>query len=181
LSSDPSEQRSAATAVVQAPWGAPLRVVGTHLDHKLERHRLDQLHEIERSLEAGLNDGILMGDLNALHEADYTAWRWEDIQRIRLVNGLPPAQTHLTDDLFGRMALGDAAQASKKGTEPTSRYGTRVDYVLKGAAVRAEFAPGSYRVWRVIDLGISDDNAVVVDITKPAESSKCHPPRTGGA
>ena len=84
---------------------------------------------------------------------------------------LRSARTELTDWLRGRLAMEDAHDARPEGTplSATCPYGTRVDYVLVGPRSPVTAAPGTYRVLDAISEGLTDHDAVTVDLVpRPA-------------
>jgi hypothetical protein len=111
---------------------------------------------VVRSTIAGLGGGphLLLGDLNALHRADYTSERWQEIHDVRAAGSWELPRTSLTNWLLspGAATGGDGGSVSEGGAgyvdarvcgtarvdtavEPTCHYGTRIDYILLGTPV----------------------------------------------
>lgn len=150
LSSGLAERRAA--FVSRLPWeGGSLTIAGTHLDHLLEHHRLEQLesllHGLDELPDAGLV--LLAGDLNAVRLADYDAAALKRIRTQREQNGLEPPMGDVTArleaggwiDLWREArALGPEGQqvasggCARYGNLGTCWFGTRVDYLLAAAS-----------------------------------------------
>ena len=58
----------------------------------------------------------------------------------------------------------EAAPQGEIWVAPTCRYGTRVDYALLGPACPAKFVADSYRVLPAMAQGVSDHDAVSVEL-----------------
>ncbi|MFT5682882.1 MAG: endonuclease/exonuclease/phosphatase family metal-dependent hydrolase [Myxococcota bacterium] len=150
-----AETRSAVDAVIDLPGGA-LRVCCTHLDHVLEPTRLAQWTALSAQT-GGVAGGVLCGDLNALRRSDYTDAEWAKITAERAEGCWELPRHDLLDTLLDA-GFQDAADGTPP--EPTSRFGTRIDYVL--------LAPGC--PWRAVEIatlptldrGITDHNGVLV-------------------
>ena len=157
------ETRSAAVADLRMS-GVRTRLIATHLDHLTEPDRVRQLQHLAASID--LTEGVLMGDLNALTRADYDTARWEELGVQRLRAGVSPARTEVTDWLREDLAMEDAHDARPEGAplSATCPYGTRVDYVLIGPRCPMAAAPGSYRVLDSMSGGLTDHDAVTVEL-----------------
>lgn len=157
------ELRSAVEVEVRAPWG-PLRVLGTHLEHLREEDRLRQLRHLHGR--ADLESAVLLGDLNSLRRSDYTAERWEEIAEQRARTRLTAPAIEVTSALFEELQLIDAHDARVPGEPlaPTCPYGTRIDYICIGRASGARPTPGSYRVLDAMGPGLTDHDAVLVEL-----------------
>lgn len=163
--SDLGEARSAAVADIETEDGS-IRAIATHLDHLSEECRLMQARHLAEGAGLDLSKSLLLGDLNALTRGDYTAATWEKVMGQRAAAGLSPAATDLTSWLLQDLGLEDAQSARPNAHEftPTCPYGTRVDYILAGPRCSLRIVDGSYRVHRTINRGITDHNAVVVQL-----------------
>lgn len=157
------ETRSAAVADLRMS-GVRTRLIATHLDHLTEPDRVRQLQHLAASVD--LTEGVLMGDLNALTRADYDTARWEELGVQRLRAGVSPARTEVTDWLREDLAMEDAHDARPEGAplSATCPYGTRVDYVLIGPRCPMAAVPGSYRVLDSMSGGLTDHDAVTVEL-----------------
>lgn len=119
----------------------PCRVICLHLDHRNEVVRLKEIHTIVQDMNANgyPKFDFWMGDFNALTESDYTKNEWNDIATVRAENHWEHPVSNLTDFMTlhrtkksARLGLRDAFAAAleRHGTVGTSRFHTRVDYVL---------------------------------------------------
>ncbi len=153
------ELRSAVCAEVVLPEG-DLRVCCTHLDHVLESARLAQWAALSAATD-GVAGGLLCGDLNALRRDDYTQTQWAEIAASR-AEGRWEAPEHALLDVLLAAGLQDAAEHTDR--LPTSRFDTRIDYILA-----APDCP-----WRLSDLttlptlarGITDHNGLLVRLSR---------------
>lgn len=138
--------------------GAPLSVCVTHLDHVDEDRRLKQLAQIRRDLTSS-PPLIILGDLNALYEADYNAAHFARIAASRRAALIEPPRVDLM------RSLTQAYQVFPEQFKPTCPYGTRVDYALLS---RAGLASSQWVVSHaeITDIVASDHAAVVVDLRK---------------
>ena len=157
--------RSAAVATLETEAGM-LEAVATHLDHLSERSRLRQVRHLAHGAGLDLTRGLLLGDLNALTRADYDSARWEQVGAERRSAGLSPPSAELTGWLAAELSLEDAHDARPEGAAfaPTCPYGTRVDYVLAGPRCPLRARRDSYRVLGAMERGITDHDAVVVEL-----------------
>lgn len=146
--------------------------IGTHLDWRREEARLEQLHQLlddpwedNPIKEAGY---LLCGDLNALTRTDYCDKEWERIAQDRRSAGfyLQGPRGDLLAVLRERGFSDSAACKSAAPLEPglwtTSRFRTRIDYILSSRDFRGTFA--NYRVVDAQSGGLSDHNLVYVDV-----------------
>lgn len=163
--SELGEARSAAVADIETEGGS-FRAIATHLDHLSEECRLIQARHLAEDASLDLSRSLLLGDLNALTRGDYTKATWEKVMGQRAAAGLSPAAADLTDWLLQGLGFEDAHAARPRPYEftPTCSYSTRVDYILVGPRCSLRTVDGSYRVHRTIDRGITDHNAVAVQL-----------------
>jgi len=160
------EERSAAVGEITV-HGTSLRLVSTHLAHGSEEERQHQLAQLTHHTTLDLSSSILLGDLNALTRTDYTDSRWQVICGQRKRAGISPPSANLMDGLRDGLHFADAVDASsapRHETRTTSRFGTRVDYILRGPTCAARWVPDTYRVVPTRAQNISDHEAVAVDI-----------------
>ncbi len=126
LSATFSEERSAVVADLGF-GGSTVRVCCTHLDHVSAESRQEQWESLRE--QADLEAAVVCGDLNALTRSDYSEAAWEEIAAVREESAWEPPVSVLMDALedsgFVDVATGHDIQG-------TSRFGTRIDYVLLG-------------------------------------------------
>jgi endonuclease/exonuclease/phosphatase family metal-dependent hydrolase len=160
------EPRSAAVARLGVGDGSAL-FAATHLDHTAEADRLAQLRHLFEEERLDSTACVLMGDLNALTRADYDEDAWARVASARELAGLPPPVHDLTDWLRGELRFQDAHDARPAGAAfaPTCPYGTRVDYVLLGEHCPLRPVEGTYRVLDAIGPGLTDHDAVSVELS----------------
>eukprot|EP01062_Namystynia_karyoxenos_P017183 TRINITY_DN16308_c0_g1_i2.p1 TRINITY_DN16308_c0_g1~~TRINITY_DN16308_c0_g1_i2.p1 ORF type:complete len:357 (+),score=63.38 TRINITY_DN16308_c0_g1_i2:78-1073(+) len=166
------EPRSA----VAAQLGSGLVAVCAHLDAYTEGARMRQWQDLlpllgefcggDEARPCGDRAVLLMGDLNALRAADYSAERWSAIAAERGRGMIQAPQRHLTDAVEAagfRDCRREAAVA--EGALATCRHRVRVDYIYA--------SPGALRDWRVARLahapfyeagGVTDHALVVCDL-----------------
>eukprot|EP01029_Cantina_marsupialis_P028713 TRINITY_DN777913_c0_g1_i1.p1 TRINITY_DN777913_c0_g1~~TRINITY_DN777913_c0_g1_i1.p1 ORF type:complete len:317 (-),score=69.04 TRINITY_DN777913_c0_g1_i1:881-1831(-) len=160
-----SERRCFVMASIQTPFNQPLNVIGTHLDHICETHRIRQINLLEDYIEDTYlaDDHFLIGDMNSLTKSDYDDDKWNEIARIRELSHWEPPHNDLTNKFKEEHEYDDSIVASKSKVPPvdsTCRFNTRIDYILhKGS--KWSFVPGSYNV---CTEKVSDHQMVYVDI-----------------
>ena len=117
---------------ITAPGDKALTVYITHLDHRSEKHRLDQFWAVERLLER--NSGqphILVGDFNALAESDYVSPAvLAELSDLHSERGWPPPEFGLIRHILAA-GYSDAAAECRTGSRPTwpaQQPERRVDY-----------------------------------------------------
>ncbi|MFT5682648.1 MAG: endonuclease/exonuclease/phosphatase family metal-dependent hydrolase [Myxococcota bacterium] len=154
LSATFTEDRSAVVADLQ--WkGETVQVCCTHLDHVSADNRLEQWESLTEQVD--LTAGVLCGDLNALTRADYRDPAWEEIAAVREQSAWEPPVSTLMDAIE---AEGFADAAEGYDILGTSRFGTRIDYVLLGADCTLTVVG-----YDTVDVGgISDHSVVVVEL-----------------
>jgi len=160
------EDRSAALADAVI-HGVTIRLAATHLAHGSEEERRHQLGQLVTHPTLDFGSSILLGDLNALTRSDHTECRWEAITEQRRRAGISAPRFEFMNWLRGELGFSDAIQASATpdgDAETTSRFGTRVDYILRGRTCAARWIAGSYRIISARADNISDHEAVAVDI-----------------
>lgn len=144
-----SHRESRSAVAVDLDCG--LRVVCTHLDHRDEDVRLNQLSQLSTALgQSSPLPLLLLGDFNALRRLDYSDAAWEALVRSRARVDIE-SETRVTEELqrppdaTGGWGLTDCrAVAGRVGGETaTSVYGARVDYVWASAAALEQ--------WRVAE------------------------------
>jgi endonuclease/exonuclease/phosphatase family metal-dependent hydrolase len=116
----PHEMRSALYAETR-----DMKVVITHLDHVDEDIRLAQWGQLMEW--APRDTDIIMGDLNTLRLDDYTAEAMEKVTRDRLRTNWEPPRGEL-------IRLVETQWAVSPFQKGTSRFDTRVDYILHNPA-----------------------------------------------
>ena len=154
-----TEQRSAADAVIALPEGA-LRVCCVHLDHVLEDLRLAQWAALSAETDA-VAGGLLCGDLNALCRSDYSASQWAVIAEGRRTSRWEVPESRLMETIF---AAGFRDAAAGCEIAPTSRFNTRIDYILAADDCPWRFA--RYTTVEALALGVTDHNGVMVRLTR---------------
>lgn len=114
----------------------------THLDHKDEDIRLKQtrklydiINEERRTLYNGKNFmHFITGDFNALCREDYSYEEWQDIANIRKQNNWESPKTDVMNMFTKQLGyydlLGDFCRSKNVKVPMTSRFDTRVDYIL---------------------------------------------------
>lgn len=162
------ELRSAAIAGVEMEIGVVV-VAATHLDHIDEGRRVRQFELLHDALARRGSAALVLGDFNALRASDYEAARWEAIAAVRRRNDWEAP----SDELMQRIdALGwvdlvrihaapspDAPMPARLAV--TSRFDTRIDYVMASRALAPRL---SVTAVDVIESDASDHRAVVVDV-----------------
>lgn len=111
--------------------GNIITIYVTHLDHVLEKNRIEQWKTFNLVCEANgdyKKKHIVLGDLNALTQTDYTLKRNMEIAAQRRAAKLEDPTSQLMD-LITNQGYHDVAQYSAC-TTPTSRFNTRIDYIL---------------------------------------------------
>lgn len=74
--------RNVLKATIEVPKAGDINFLCTHLDHLDENWRMKQINTILRSTEG---PHILAGCLNSLDETDYSAERWADIVKVKML------------------------------------------------------------------------------------------------
>ncbi|XVF21842.1 hypothetical protein REPUB_Repub12eG0124500 [Reevesia pubescens] len=168
---DDTDFRNVLKATIDVPQTGEIDFHCTHLDHLDENWRMKQINAIIQS-----NDGphILAGGLNSLEETDYSTERWTDIVKYYEEMGKPIPKVEVMKFLKNKQYT-DAKDfagecepvvviAKGQSVQGTSKYGTRVDYILASPNSPYKFVPGSYSV--LSSKGTSDHHIVKVDIIK---------------
>ncbi len=125
-------KRSAFRVVLKHIETAKLMIVYViHLDHLSESNRIKQFKAFNEVCNANgdyKRKYVVLGDLNALTQTDYTVQRDMEITIQRRHNKIEDPSSELTD-LISNQGFFDAAQHF--GTpQSTSRFNTRIDYIL---------------------------------------------------
>lgn len=81
-----------------SPSTKMIQVVMTHLDHRSELARMEQLEELFAHIDKE-KPHILMGDFNCLNRSDYTEEVWEKLYQIRKKNSWELPVSDLTESL----------------------------------------------------------------------------------
>ncbi|KAM0954284.1 putative endonuclease/exonuclease/phosphatase [Dioscorea sansibarensis] len=167
---DDTDFRNVLKATIEVPRVGEISLHCTHLDHLDENWRMKQIKAILRP-----EDGphILLGGLNSLDESDYSSERWNDIIKYYEEIGKPTPKVEVMKFLKSKEYVDaknyagecEAVVVVAKGqdVQGTSKYGTRVDYILASPNSPYEFVPGSYGV--ISSKRTSDHHIVKVDIT----------------
>lgn len=148
--------------------GRLFHIYSTHLDHQDEQIRLYQIEKLKEIIEhekQQLYDGrefthLLLGDFNSLTRSDYTEEVWNEITEIRKKNDWEPPQTDVMDTLkdMGYVDLiGEYCKSKGQEVPLTSRFDTRVDYILSNESLRVKHAG-------VINSYASDHLPVYIDL-----------------
>eukprot|EP00730_Choanoeca_flexa_P007030 TRINITY_DN12269_c1_g4_i1.p1 TRINITY_DN12269_c1_g4~~TRINITY_DN12269_c1_g4_i1.p1 ORF type:complete len:300 (+),score=14.42 TRINITY_DN12269_c1_g4_i1:12-911(+) len=139
----------------------PLDIVTCHLDHVSERTRLAQAKAyFSRHLDAA-SAQVWTGDFNALNRTDYTRAEWREVARVRACNSWEPPKEDLME-YVNKSKLTDAFEIVNAKPLPTSRFDTRIDYVL--------LTPIALEKWQVCgcqtvtEVSFTDHKAVIVTI-----------------
>ena len=171
LAVDDYEIRSAVYVKVAMDDGETLSVVCTHLDHVRENMRQLQLERLFEQINPESID-ILCGDFNTLYRQDYAEEEWQVIaDGRRRGNWERPLDDVMYEVIDARM-FEDALRACSglaPGTElsniaTTSRFSTRIDFILRSHNSPWLFQPGSYQV--VPTHEITDHSMVVAAIQR---------------
>ncbi|PON80236.1 PGAP2-interacting protein [Parasponia andersonii] len=163
--------RNVLKATIDVPWAGEVNFYCTQLDHLDENWRMKQISAL---FQANDPPHILAGGLNSLNGSDYSSERWTDIVKYYEDMGKPTPKVEVMKFLKGK-GYTDAKDyagecepvviiAKGQNVQGTSKYGTRVDYVLSSSESPYKFVPGSYSV--VSSKGTSDHHMVKVDIVK---------------
>lgn len=122
-----------------------IHIYVTHLDHRDEQIRMCQLEKLmdvikeeSQALYRGCSfPHLIMGDFNALTRSDYTDEQWEAIRLVREKNEWESPTSELmsilTDKLGYHDIIGDYCKRMGISVPLTSRFDTRVDYILASA------------------------------------------------
>ncbi|KAA8548546.1 hypothetical protein F0562_000187 [Nyssa sinensis] len=173
---DDQDFRNVLKATIEVPWIGEVDFHCTQLDHLDENWRMKQINAIIQS-----NDcpHILAGGLNSLDGSDYSSERWTDIIKYYEEIGKPTPKVEVMNFLKGKGYI-DAKEfpgefepvviiAKGQSVQGTSKYGTRVDYIMASPALPFKFVPGSYSV--ISSKGTSDHHIVKVEIVKAVGST----------
>lgn len=96
------------------------KIVCTHLDHKYEKRRMEQL----RCLDAHMDADIFVGDLNSLQTSDYSKEQLKKITDERRKDNWELPLNDVTDYLKSKEFVIDDYRGG------TCRFGTRIDYIM---------------------------------------------------
>ncbi|CAL6073461.1 Endonuclease/Exonuclease/phosphatase_family [Hexamita inflata] len=146
---------------VQLDLKTPMYVINTHLDHRFEDERLTQLAQLFKKFPAE-HHTVLCGDFNSLRKEDYTQQQIESFNVIREENKLEKCKFDVINIVGEKMF--DSAWFGPRGSvcgcvEPTTRYGTRVDYIFTSADLKSGIVKEN-----VVVLDKSDHNGVLVEV-----------------
>ena len=156
------EMRSAALAKIEVHEKRELWVCCTHLDYRAEPIRLAQWNQLQEKLPA---DHVLGGDLNALTRSDYGAAAWDAISTTRANNHWEPPLPDLMDHVFASGYRDSWTHGDNNGEAPTtSRFDTRIDYILLSRAFRGSFVPRSHSCIDTRSTGASDHSLVLARV-----------------
>ena len=141
----PRESRAAVSVTLPRLGGAEF--ICTHLDHRDEDVRLQQLASLRAQHAAAASDGAVifyMGDFNSLRRSDYTDAAWGQLVKARSAAQIE-SETRVSELLEHEWKLADCrtAAASCLGSTPTSVHGCRIDYIWASA--------GALAAWRVTE------------------------------
>ena len=150
-----AEQRSAVDVVVSLP-GGPLQLCCVHLDHVLEDVRIHQWQQL-RAQTDGLAGRLVCGDLNALRREDYDTNTWGGIARERSAGRWEEPESRLLDAILAGGFV-DAAAGQGHPLQTTSRFHTRIDYIL--AAADCAWRTQDYALIDAMARGVTDHNGV---------------------
>jgi len=146
------------------------RVGVTHLDHVSIEERRTQLAHVVEVLGSGDGDTVLLGDLNALTLADYSASQWEALEKRAASKGwAPPESGDL--DVLKQSGFKDAfVEADVKPQSPWFTASVREPmYRIDYAFVRSRSMTA--KMGHVVnDATESDHFPVVVDLERSNES-----------
>lgn len=146
---------------VQLNTEIPFYVINTHLDHLSEHERLLQLKQLLKAFPMN-SQTILCGDFNSLCKHDYTQEQISFICEQRQANKLEEPKFDVVSQLQERMA--DTAwcgpHPARQGcVDPTTHYGTRVDYIFLSNDLRQALT-----YYCVTPYQSTDHHAIVVEI-----------------
>lgn len=146
---------------VQLNTKIPFLIVNTHLDHLSEQERLIQLRQLLKAFPAA-SKTVLCGDFNALCKFDYTDEQISFIREQRHSNRLEEPKFDVVSLLQEKLA--DAAwcgpHPARQGcVDPTTRYGTRVDYIFVSNDLRQALT-----YYCVTPYQATDHHAIVVEV-----------------
>lgn len=120
---------------------SPLQIINLHLDFQTEVAREHEMQRVFSAIDTK-HPTLMIGDFNALNRDDYSIDEWDEIARVRQMNLWEPPVSRLMYDLKAK-GWGDSrclAPPNKvTGLNSTSRFGTRVDYVMVDANVQKIF------------------------------------------
>lgn len=166
------EDRSLTTAIVKLPGGLLLGVACTHLDHKAEEMREQQICHFLRKARAAFGDTmpwVLCGDLNTFDVRDMAEADWRAICELYASRGWPPPWSHSlvrrameAGGLEDAFILQQAIRPCKP--PPTSWTATRIDYVMVSHGHEAVSHPVlNVCLHKTIPSNVSDHFPVVCD------------------
>eukprot|EP00045_Choanoeca_perplexa_P002772 m.26683 g.26683 ORF g.26683 m.26683 type:complete len:297 (-) comp11699_c1_seq2:579-1469(-) len=148
---------------ILAVQGEGVAVINIHLDHVASATRHKQLkHYLARQM-SQQDAQVWVGDWNALTRADYTAKQWADIATVRARNSWEPPQTIVMEQA-AKAGLVDAMVLARGKPLPTSRFATRIDYVLLNSAARESWVVESCHTQ--VDMSMSDHKPVLVQLVR---------------
>lgn len=156
------EPRSAAFARIHlGEWG-DVGVCCTHLDYLSEEVRIAQWNLLQTQLPA---EHILAGDLNALTRHDYDPTKWREITVVRARNRWEPPLHELTDKLHAAGYRDSWHHGENAGYPPTtSRFETRIDYLLLSPMFSGRFVAQSHRHIDTRATHVSDHALVMAEV-----------------
>lgn len=119
-----------------------------HLIPKYSELRHEEVVQISEDLRSLFSSGqpqVWLGDFNTLREADYSQEEWRDIVSLRQKNGRKAPLSDVTEEL-DRLGFQDSwTLAGRPEPRTTSRFDTRVDYILSTPAFRQRWALAAFQ------------------------------------
>lgn len=158
------ETRSAAVARIHLGELGDVGVCCTHLDYISEEVRIAQWNLLQTQLPA---QHILAGDLNALTRRDYDPTKWREITEVRAENRWEPPFHELTDKLHAAGYRDSWHHGENAGYPPTtSRFETRIDYLLLSPTFPGRFVARSHRHIDTRATHVSDHALVMAEVVR---------------
>lgn len=148
------ETRSAIYASIKTPTQGIVNVCGTHLDHISEEVRIRQLTDLFSEIPVRKVD-FLCGDFNALNLSDYSATELEKIAKVRRLSNWETPKGDLMETLS---KCGFRIYPYQTGT---SRFDTRVDYILYQAGWKVQ-----QNIVDTIETKLTDHKMVVAEVSR---------------
>jgi len=151
------------TTRVQLPNRSEFFLTCIHLIHKYSDLRHGEVVRISEDLQEVFDEELpqlWMGDFNTLRRADYSLEEWDEIVKIRKQNGRRAPLEDVTEELDRLGFVDNWTLAGCPNPRTTSRFDTRVDYVLSSPAFLDQWQLTSFQH---IPHPASDHSFVIAD------------------
>lgn len=137
-----------------------------YLDYLHEKRRMQQIKPIVQALSGKYHSEpiVLLGDFNCLRLGDYSKQELNSIAEQRAMNNWEEPSEDVWKYLHEKAWFDSYLMANTiSGPIGTSRFGTRIDYVLYNEEFKAEFCCASCMHF---ENNASDHNMVICEFTK---------------